>query len=371
LRASRRESSALASSKSTEGGFAVFTDPRLELPQPVRSEITIDRAALRINLRRLQEALGRAELWAVVKADGYGHGAVTVAATALEQGARALCVATVGEGVELRHAFPGARIIVLSPAAPAEFRAARAARLELTVADGPLPEGIPLHVKIDTGMGRWGIKEAVASSLDVIGVMSHLASADVDPAFTELQIARFAEIAAGHPGLTKHLANSAAILRFPTARFDAGRAGIALYGLSPFGGDPAADGLLPVLAWRSHVEQAKHLAAGESTGYGRRYVAPEPTWIGIVPVGYADGFRRGLTGAEVLVEGTRRRIVGTISMDAFAVELDGPVDRGARVTLIGDGLLAEEHAHALGTLTHEIVCGINSAPTRASRVVEE
>jgi alanine racemase len=199
--------------------------------------------------------------------------------------------------------------------------------------------------------------------------MSHLASADSDPAFTELQIDRFAVIAARHPGLTRHLANSAGILRFPGSRFDAGRAGIALYGLSPFGTDPALDGLVPVLSWRSRLAAVKLVAAGESTGYGRRFVATEPTWIGLVPLGYADGFRRDLTGTHVLVAGERRPVVGTVSMDAFAVTLPGPVEPGTPVSVVGDGLFAEEHAAVAGTITYELVCGINSSPTRARRVV--
>jgi alanine racemase len=331
--------------------------------------VTIDRAALRVNLARLREALSGSALWAVVKADGYGHGAGTVAATALEEGAEALCVATVGEGLHLRAAFTAARIIVLGPAFEHQHRAAREARLELTVSSGRLPEGIPLHVKVDTGMGRWGFRDTVAVGPEVVGLMSHLASADTDSAFTELQIARFAEIAAAHPGLTCHLANSAGILRYPAARFDAGRPGIAIYGLSPFGTDPADDGLVPVLSWRSTVAQVKQLAPGESTGYNRRFVAAGPTWIGIVPTGYADGWRRGLTGTEVLVAGERCPVVGTISMDSFAVELPGPVDPGTPVTLIGDGLLAEEHAARLGTISYELACGIGSSPQRARRVV--
>jgi alanine racemase len=335
----------------------------------VRSEITVDRAALRANLRCLQSALGRAELWAVVKADGYGHGAETVAAVALEEGARMLCVATVGEGAALRAAFPEARILVLGPPEPAEYRRAADARLELVVAGGPLPEGIPLHAKVDTGMGRWGLADAAASSPDVVGLMSHLASADVDPAFTETQILRFAAIAEQHPGLMRHLANSAGILRFPASHFDAGRPGIALYGLSPFGSDPAEDGLRPALAWRSSVRQVKQLETGASTGYQRRFVATEPTWIGIVPVGYADGFRRALTGFEVLVGEERCPVVGIVSMDAFAVRLPRQVEPGTPVTLIGDGIVAEELAAALGTITYEIVCGINAAPARAERQV--
>src|SRR3982750_2507446 len=121
----------------------------------------------------------------------------------------------------------------------------------------------------------------------------------------------------------RHAANSAAALRLPSSRFDAARCGGALYGLSPFGEDPAADGLEPALSWRSYLAQVKQLQPGESTGYGRRFVAEEPTWIGIVPVGYAGGFRRDLTGTQVRVGGEPRRVVGTVSMDAFAVEVDG------------------------------------------------
>jgi alanine racemase len=197
--------------------------------------------------------------------------------------------------------------------------------------------------------------------------MSHLATADEeDTAFARAQIERFAEVADAFPGALRHLANSAATLRLPEARFDAVRCGIALYGLSPFGRDPAEDRLEPVLSWRSYVAVAKSLAAGESAGYGRRFVAERPTRIGIVPVGYADGFRRGLTGTEVLVAGTRRRVVGTVSMDSFAVAL-GDEEAGAAVTLIGDGLLAEEHARVLGTINYELVTGIGMSPTRAGR----
>jgi alanine racemase len=334
-----------------------------------RSEITIDRAALRSNLRRLRGVLGRSELWAVVKANAYGHGVATVVQTALEEGATVLCVATIAEGLELRALQPEARIVVLGGAAASEPRAVREGRLELGVSAGPFPEGIPLHVKVDTGMGRWGFQGDFASSPDVVSVMSHFASADSDPAFTDHQIARFAEIAAGHPGLVRHLANSAGILRYPASHLDAGRAGIAMYGISPFGTDPAEDGLRPVLSWRSSIALVKRLGPGESTGYGRRFVATAPTWIGIVPVGYADGFRRGLTGTEVLVAGSRRRVVGTISMDALAVELDAPREPGTPVTLIGDGVRIEEHAAHLGTIGYELACGIDSSPERATRRV--
>jgi len=329
--------------------------------------VTVDLGALRRNAARLVDVLDGAALWAVVKADGYGHGAVECGRAALEAGATALCAATVAEALELRSALPEPRIIVLGPAV-GEAAAAREARLELTVPDGRLPEGVPLHLKLDTGMGRWGLSELDTPGRDVVGVMSHLASADCDADFTERQIERFRARTAPYTHLTRHLANSAGALRFPGARFDAARCGIALYGLSPFGEDPARDGLEPVLRWESELAQVKRLRRGDSTGYGRRFVAQRDTWIGIVPVGYADGFRRDLTGTQVRVAGERRPVVGTISMDGLAVELDHELPAGTPVTLVGDGLLLEEHARVADTITYELACGIGGRPARGQRL---
>jgi alanine racemase len=335
-----------------------------------RSELTIDLGAIRRNVKRLRTVLDRAQLWAVVKANGYGHGAADVAGAALGAGAGALCVATVAEGLELRDEFPEARVIVMGPIATSrEIARARDAGLELVVSDDEIPAGVRVHLKLDTGMGRWGLAELPEPPVEVVGLMSHLASADCDPEFTETQIARFREATEPYRELTRHLANSAGALRFPAARFDAARCGIAVYGLSPFGSDPADDGLEPALVWHSQLAQVRRLEARESTGYGRRFVAERPTWIGIVPVGYADGFRRDLTGTEIRVAGERRRVVGTVSMDAFAVELDRELPVGAPVTLLGHGVLAEDHARVAGTINYELVCGINSAPERARRVV--
>jgi alanine racemase len=330
-----------------------------------RSEITIDLGAIRHNARRLLDELDGAELWAVVKANGYGHGAGDVARAALEAGASVLCVATVAEGVALRRDRPEARILVMCPG---ERAAAREAKLELVVSGGEIPDGIPVHLKLDTGMGRWGLSELPGPPANVVGLMSHLATADSDPEFARRQVERFREATEPYAHLTRHLANSAAALRLPEARFDAARCGIALYGISPFETDPAEDGLRPALSWRSRLAQVRLLQPGESTGYGRRFVAGRPTWIGIVPVGYADGFRRDMSGTEVLVEGEPRRTVGTVSMDGVAVELDRELPVGTPVTIVGDGLLVERHAQAAGTIGYEIACGINSDPTRASRV---
>jgi alanine racemase len=206
---------------------------------------------------------------------------------------------------------------------------------------------------------------------NVVGVMTHLASADSDPAFAHVQLERFREATAGVVGLTRHAANSAAALRLPTSRFDAARCGIALYGLSPFGADPALDGLEPVLSWRSELALSRRLAPGESSGYGRRFLVERPTWIGIVPVGYADGFRRDMTGTEVLVSGEPRRVVGSVSMDAFAVELDARPQAGAPVTIVGPGVPLESHARVAGTITYELASRIESGPSRALRRVED
>jgi alanine racemase len=199
--------------------------------------------------------------------------------------------------------------------------------------------------------------------------MTHLATADSDPGFARAQLARFLEATEPLSHLTRHAANSAAALRLPEARLDAARCGIALYGLSPFGTDPADDGLEPVLSWKSELTLVKLLRTGDSTGYGRRFVADRDTWIGIVPVGYGDGFRRDLTGTTLLVDGVPRPVVGTVSMDAVAVELPGELRTGTPVTIVGPGLLLEEHARVAETITYELACGIDSSPGRARRVV--
>ena len=335
-----------------------------------RSEITIDLGALRRNVRTLLRTLDGSRLWAVVKADGYGHGAIDVAGAALGAGATALCVATIPEGLALRNEYRTERIVVLGPAGSnREVAQARAAGLELAIADGEIPEGVRVHLKLDTGMGRYGLAELPPPPAEVVGLMTHLATADNDPAFAREQIERFQAATDEFRHLTRHAANSAAALRLPESRFDAARCGVALYGLSPFNTDPVEDGLEPVLSWQTALAQVKRLEPGQSTGYGRRFVAEGATWIGIVPVGYGDGFRRDLTGTEVRVAGEPRRVVGTVSMDSFAVELDRKLPVGTPVVLLGHGVLAEAHARVADTINYELVCGIESGPLRARRTV--
>jgi alanine racemase len=334
-----------------------------------RSEITIDLGAVRRNVRRLRSGLGRTELWAVVKADGYRHGAVDVGGAALGEGALALCVATVGEALPLRREFPGVRILVMGPSSGREIAQAREADLDLTVSDDAIPEGVRVHVKLDTGMGRWGLSELAALPVEVVGLMSHLATADSNPEFARAQVERFEAATADFPNLMRHIANSAAALRLPESHLDAARCGAAVYGLSPFGEDPAEDGLEPALRWDSHLAQVRLLGPGESTGYRRGFVAEGPTWIGVVPVGYADGFRRDMTGTEVRVGGEPRRVVGVVSMDALAVELDRQLPIGTPVTLVGHGVRLEDHARVADTINYELVSGIDTSPSRARRVV--
>jgi alanine racemase len=301
-----------------------------------RSEITIDLGAIRHNARRLLDVLDGAELWAVVKANGYGHGATDVARAALSAGATALCVATVDEGLELREGEPEARILIMGPPNdPREVAAARDARLELVVSGGEIPTDLPVHLKLDTGMGRWGLAELPEPPANVVGLMSHLATSDSDPAFARGQIERFREATDAYAHLTRHIANSAAALRLPEARFDAARCGIAVLGISPFESDPAEDGLRPALSWRSRLAQVKLLHPGESTGYGRTFVAERPTWIGIVPVGYEDTRarrRRAASRGRHGLDGRRRRRARSraAGRDARHDHRRRGADRGAR-----------------------------------------
>jgi alanine racemase len=237
----------------------------------------------------------------------------------------------------------------------------------------------PVHVKLDTGMGRLGTRDpaeadavAHAAGGRLAGLMTHFATADeLGDAFFGEQLERFRAWALPwkerRPELVLHAANSAGTLRDAAAHFDMVRCGIAVYGMDPFGEDPAARDLAPALALRTYVAEVKPCAPGESCGYGRRFVADRHTRIGTLPIGYGDGVRRGLTNnAEVVIAGARYPLVGTVSMDNVTVDL-GPgagVEPGAPAALIGDGILAEDLARALGTINYEITCGITARVPR-------
>jgi alanine racemase len=346
-----------------------------------RSELTVDLGAVRRNAKRLLAILDGAELWAVVKADGYGHGAVPAARAARAGGAAWLAVATAGEAFELRSAGVEGPILVMGALSGAELDVALEARADVVAwreeFAASLPEKIGVHVKLDTGMGRLGTRDPDEASRVVeaagdrlAGLMTHFATADEDDPFFDEQLERFEAWIARHPGVPVHAANSAATLRSEAARFDMVRCGIAVYGMDPFHRDPAAHGLDPALELVSYVAEVKRALPGQSAGYGRRFVAERETWLGTIPVGYGDGVRRGLTNnADVLVDGRRVPLVGTVSMDNITVDLgEEPVERGAEAVLIGargcERILAEELGARLGTINYEITCGISARVPR-------
>jgi alanine racemase len=357
----------------------------------LRALARVNVAAIERNCARLAARAAPAELCAVVKGDGYGHGAVPSARAALAGGAAVLAVATAGEAAALRAAGIDAPVIVLGTLSPEELDVALAAGAEVTVwrealvtaiAAHPQGAGTGVHVKLDTGMGRLGTRDpaeadrvadaVVAAGLRLAGAMTHFATADEDdPAFVREQLAAFVpwaeSVRARHPGVRLHAANSAGTLAFPEAHFDLVRCGVAIYGLDPMQHDPADHGLEPAFELRSYVAEVKRCAAGQSAGYGRRFIAEHDTWLATIPVGYADGVRRALTNnAEVVIDGRRYPLVGTVSMDNITVDL-GPepsVRRGAPAVLIGDGILAEDWARRMGTINYEVPCGISARVPR-------
>jgi alanine racemase len=363
-----------------------------------RAVARVDLGAIERNCALLKDRLGAAALCAVVKADGYGHGALPCANAALAGGATWLAVATGREAAELRGGGISARILVMGALTRGELATALAAAADvvawtreflaaaaLTAAAAGRPARI--HLKLDTGMGRLGTKspelaldlleEAAAhDALEPVGFMTHFATADdPDPAYVEEQLARFGEVVerarSVHPGVVVHAANSAAVLAQPASHFDMARCGVAIYGLDPFQRDPRDHGLEPALTLDSYVAAVKEFAVGESAGYGRTWQARGETMVGTLPIGYGDGYRRGLSNAvDVLIRGRRHRLAGTVSMDNVTVDL-GPrsdVQVGERATLIGsqgdESILSEELARALGTINYEITCGLTSRVPR-------
>jgi alanine racemase len=354
-----------------------------------RAVAHVNLAALERNCRRL--AAMTPALCAVVKANAYGHGAVECARAAQAAGASWLAVAAADEACELREAGVGGPILVMGALSRAELDRALAAGADVVAwhedfvgwaRDHSGDGRARLHIKLDTGMGRLGTRDgalaehlvelvAGAPELELVGAMTHLATADAaDRTFLDKQLERFASWAeplrARHPRLIVHAENSAGLLGARRARFDMVRAGGAVYGLDPFGVDPAAHGLEAVLVLESWVATRKPCARGESAGYGRTFVASEPTELAVVPVGYGDGVRRLLSNnACVLIGGRRRPVVGTVSMDNLTVDLGlgSGVAVGAAAVLIGSQggqrISAEEIAARQGTINYEITCAIS------------
>jgi alanine racemase len=366
----------------------------------LRALARVDVGAIERNCARLAARAKPAALCAVVKADGYGHGAVAAARAAQAGSATWLAVATAAEAAELRAAGVGGPLLVMGALSEPELRVALAAGADVAawredfvtaVASGSVGAGpsgrapVGVHVKLDTGMGRLGTRDAEealavaravaeAPALRLAGAMTHFATADDDTAFVAAQLERFlpwAEaVRALEPDVLVHAANSAATLGVPESRLDMVRCGIAIYGLDPFHRDPFAHGLTPALSLHTYVAEVKRCAAGESAGYGRRFIAEAPTWLGTLPIGYADGVRRALTNnADVLVDGRRVPLVGTVSMDNITVDLGpSPPEPGTPAVFIGEQggerILAEEIAERLGTINYEVATGISGRVPR-------
>jgi alanine racemase len=369
-------------------------DPR---PPGPRIEAAVDLAAVRHNVAVLAAAAPGAATMAVVKADGYGHGAVPVARAALGAGATWLGVCTLEEALELRGAGVDAPVLSWLHLPDEDFAPAVGARVDVSVAsrahlaavvDGARRAGRParVHLKADTGLSRNGAQPAewpdllddaakaeTAGAAEVVAVWSHLAHADVpDHPMLDVQAARLTDAwrAAVDRGLApiRHLANSAATLTRPDLHFDLVRPGVAVYGLDPLGRPVGEGPLRPAMTLSARVALVKRVPAGEGVSYGHAWTAPEDTTLALVPVGYADGVPRRLNLAgrmRVLLGGRLRPVVGRVCMDQVVVDCgrDGGVAVGDRAVLFGRGdrgePTAQDWADELGTIHYEVVTGVH------------
>jgi alanine racemase len=357
--------------------------------RPTRVQVDLD--AIRHNVGALR-TLGP-QVMAVVKANAYGHGDVPVARAALEAGASRLGVATAEEGLRLRLGGVEAPILVLSEVPPGSEQIAIAHRLTPTLYTdeglarlaGAVPGGVPVHVKVDTGMHRVGVhphertvpflEAVVASGLSVEGLWTHLARSEDDETTTKEQLALFVSIvddarSAGVEPEMLHAANSAAAILHPDTRLDLIRPGIAVYGIEPAPGIGDELGLRPALTWRSAVTLVKRLGRGDRISYGHSYSIAADSWVATIPAGYADGYPRALSSkADVIVGGRRCRVAGNVTMDQLMIDCGGfePAP-GDEVVLLGrqgdEEVTAWELAGHAGTIAYEIVSRIGERVPR-------
>jgi alanine racemase len=368
----------------------------------VRAEAVVDLDAIRTSVSALAERASDAALLAVVKADGYGHGAVPAAAAALAGGATWLGVALVEEAAALRAAGIGdVPILVLVEPPPGAAEIAVADNVDLgigslaglesaTEAGRRAGPPVRVHLKADTGLTRGGsayddwpelvrlaAKAQAEGVVEIVGVWSHLACADepghpsIDAQLTRFHEALDVAAAAGVHAQVRHLANSAALLTRPDTHFDLVRPGIACYGLTPVPQIGDDFGLQPAMSLRSRVAMTKRVPAGTGISYGHRYMTARETTTALVPLGYADGVPRAATNtAEVWVAGGRHRISGTVCMDQFVIDVgDAEVSAGDEVVLFGPGAqgepTAQDWADWLGTISYEIVTRVGQRVPRA------
>ncbi len=360
---------------------------------------TVNLAALAHNLSRIKRYLSPGcEVMAIVKANAYGHGAVESAQTLARQGIGRFAVASLDEGIALRQAGISAPIVVLGALFEQQIVDLVAHRLTPVVSDARILPALakaadshsthyPIHLKVETGMGRLGFSpEELRSLLDnpllrsplyVEGMMTHLADADgADSAFTERQLGAFHAMLEQirQRGLTiplVHTANSAAIVRFPEAHFSLVRPGIMLYGYHTLPASVPAPDLKPVLSLRTTIVQLRTIPRGGTVSYNGTFVAKRPTRIAVLPIGYADGYSRRLSNrGSVLIQGRRAPIVGLVCMDMIMVDVTdlAQLQVGETVILIGqqgqESIWADEVANWIGTIPYEVLCGIGSRVPR-------
>ena len=363
---------------------------------PDRAEVVVDLDAIIHNVALAIERVDPARVWAVVKAGAYGHGDIAVARAALAAGASGLCVATVDEGERLRAADIDAPVLLLSQQSHRLAARIVAARLTPTIHDRAGLEALvdagarqlPVHLKVDTGMQRVGVRPdglvelvaavaGLAPALQLEGIYTHLAVADLtEHPGTGEQLARF-DASLGEldlDGVMIHAANSAGALAHPSSRRDLVRLGIAMYGLSP-GDNLTADdlGLRSALTLRARVGHVKRVEAGSSISYGWRHSFDRATTVATIPIGYADGVPRRLSalGGEVLIGGQRHPMVGVVTMDQLMVDVgDAKVAVDDEVVLLGsqggERIGVAEWSAMLGTIDYEVVCGISARVPRRS-----
>lgn len=366
--------------------------------EPVWAQI--DLGAFAHNVRHAVKMAGPARVMAVVKANGYGHGSVQVANTALASGASRLAVARAGEGAVLRQAGITAPILIFGSLAPGEIAEVLALDLtpavfdleqaaEVSAAANRRHEPAGVHLKVDTGMGRLGfspdkmediLRAVRLPGLRLEGIFTHFATADgPDWPYAVRQLERFQNVVqmlekAGFAGFTRHAANSAALINLPEARLDMVRPGIMLYGYHPAGRPDHSIDLRPALSLQALVAQVKAVPAGFRIGYGSTYVTPEPTTVATLPVGYADGYSRHLSSlGEVLIHGLRAPVLGRVCMDMLMVDVGHipGVKRYDTAVLYGeqglDAVWADEVAERIGTISYEVLCAVG---TRVPRIYQ-
>ncbi|WP_440896806.1 alanine racemase [Amphibacillus sp. Q70] len=353
------------------------------------AKIEINLSAIKANIQQLQLQLGKdTQVIAVVKANGYGHGDIQVAKTALEAGATSLAVALLDEAVKLRKAGIKAPILVLGWVAPEFIEIAIEYDITLTVFQvnwlneyyhqASDSKKLSIHIKLDTGMGRIGIRtmdeleqflENINEKyLDVTGVFTHFATADEESLdYYRLQLQRFAPMLEKikeriNQDIFVHIGNSAAALRQESCLFNAVRFGIGMYGLYPsqYIEKNRPFKLEPALSIKAKLTHVKKISAGEAISYGATYRAEEEEWIGTIPIGYGDGIQRKWQGLDVLIDGKRMPLIGRICMDQCMVRLDHAYPMGTEVTFIGgqgnERISLEEIALQLDTINYELAC---------------